>query len=124
MDAKCEGWVVTPRRGKAVEINALWRNALALLQAWTRRLGDAQAARSWGEHAAQARASFNHRFWHAAGDELGVGTFAEIFDAEPPYTPRGCISQARSVAEVPRHLSAGPLRFTSASPGPGIPRAG
>src|SRR5207248_5588463 len=26
MDAKCDGWVVTPRRGKAVEINALWYN--------------------------------------------------------------------------------------------------
>ncbi len=31
MDAKCDGWVVTPRRGKAVEINALWYNALRLL---------------------------------------------------------------------------------------------
>src|SRR6185295_13518195 len=28
MDAKVDGWVVTPRRGKAVEINALWYNAL------------------------------------------------------------------------------------------------
>src|SRR5213075_2020199 len=31
MDAKVDGWVVTPRRGKAVEINALWYNALCLL---------------------------------------------------------------------------------------------
>jgi glycogen debranching enzyme len=35
-------------------------------------------------------------------DEFGVGSIAEIFDAEPPYTPRGCIAQAWSVAEVPR----------------------
>src|SRR5439155_11027419 len=34
MDAKVDGWVVTPRRGKAVEINALWYNALRLLQGW------------------------------------------------------------------------------------------
>ena len=33
---KCDGWVVTPRRGKAVEINALWYNALRLLEGWTR----------------------------------------------------------------------------------------
>ena len=34
MDAKCDDWVVTPRRGKAVEINALWYNALRLLEGW------------------------------------------------------------------------------------------
>src|SRR5258706_366146 len=32
MDAKVDGWVVTPRRGKAVEINALWYNALRILE--------------------------------------------------------------------------------------------
>ena len=36
MDAKVGDWVVTPRRGKAVEINALWYNALRLLTAWLR----------------------------------------------------------------------------------------
>jgi glycogen debranching enzyme len=35
-------------------------------------------------------------------DEFGVGTIAEIFDAEAPFTARGCISQAWSVAEVLR----------------------
>ena len=34
--------------------------------------------------------------------EFGVGSIAEIFDAEPPYTPRGCVAQAWSVAEVLR----------------------
>src|SRR5213075_1699815 len=34
MDAKMGDWVVTPRRGKAVEINALWYNALRLLANW------------------------------------------------------------------------------------------
>ena len=32
--------------------------------------------------------------------DSGVGSISEIFDAEPPYTPRGCIAQAWSVAEV------------------------
>lgn len=36
MDAKVDGWVVTPRRGKAVELNALFYNALCLLERWLR----------------------------------------------------------------------------------------
>jgi glycogen debranching enzyme len=35
-------------------------------------------------------------------EDAGVGTISEIFDAEPPYQPRGCIAQAWSVAEVLR----------------------
>jgi glycogen debranching enzyme len=34
--------------------------------------------------------------------ESGVGSIGEIFDADAPFTPRGCISQAWSVAEVLR----------------------
>jgi glycogen debranching enzyme len=34
--------------------------------------------------------------------EAGIGTISEIFDAEPPFSPRGCIAQAWSVAEVLR----------------------
>jgi glycogen debranching enzyme len=43
----------------------------------------------------------------AFGDRLGqnaVGSIGEIFDAEPPYTHRGCVAQAWSVAEVLRSL--------------------
>ena len=35
-------------------------------------------------------------------EDAGLGTIAEIFDADPPYTRRGCIAQAWSVAEVLR----------------------
>jgi glycogen debranching enzyme len=35
-------------------------------------------------------------------NEAGLGTISEIFDAEPPHSPRGCIAQAWSVAEVLR----------------------
>jgi predicted glycogen debranching enzyme len=217
MDARMEGWVVTPRRGKPVEIQALWANALALMADWGERLG--RVAEPYRRRAAQARASFNARFWNAragclydvvdgeAGDdpairpnqvfaislrypvldearwrptlarvrealltpvglrtlspehpqycrryfgdlrardgayhqgtvwpwllghfveawlrafgdrpaaramldalpqhlrEAGIGSVSEIFDAEPPYEPRGCIAQAWSVAEVLR----------------------
>jgi glycogen debranching enzyme len=36
--------------------------------------------------------------------EAGIGSISEVFDAEPPFTPRGCIAQAWSVAEVLRCL--------------------
>jgi len=221
MDAKVDDWVVTPRRGKAVEINALWYNALRLLAKWLdeERRHDAFAKRVT-DAADRAYESFNKRFWSddlgylfdvvdgekgdskacrpnqvfaislanpvldrsrweavlqvvqkrlltpvglrslapgdpdfkerydgdlrardaayhqgtvwawligpwidawlkvhpndtetarhfldgcvAALDDFGLGTIGEIFDAMPPYTPRGCIAQAWSVAEVLR----------------------
>jgi predicted glycogen debranching enzyme len=221
MDAKVDDWVVTPRRGKAVEINALWFNALRLLHGWFQQFGINDEL-DLSAHAERARRSFNERFWfdeggylydvvdgpsgndtacrpnqifafsleypvldearwepvlnvvrdrlvtpmglrtlargHAdykskyfgdlrardaayhqgtvwawligpyvdawlkvhPGDRKGVrqllqgfeghlsqacvGSISEIFDAEEPYTPRGCVAQAWSVAEVLRHL--------------------
>jgi predicted glycogen debranching enzyme len=220
MDAKVDDWVVTPRRGKAVEINALWYNALCLLEGWVRDEQGEQAAKSLAEQAEQVFHSFNRRFWCEGGGylydvidgpqgddaacrpnqllaislrhpvldpsrweavidvvrrrlltpvglrslsadhpdykakyfgdirardaayhqgtvwpwligpfidawlrlypddkasargfleglvphmgESGLGTIGEIFDAEPPFTPRGCIAQAWSVAEFLR----------------------
>jgi len=220
MDAKMDDWVVTPRRGKAVEINALWYNALRLLSQWLADVGQVGPARELASHADRAQESFNARFWYgergwlydvidgpsgmdaslrpnqlmaisldhpvldegrwasvlqsvrqhlltpfglrtlapfeaeykpqyfgdlrardaayhqgtvwawligpyvdaclkAGGEHLAlartihdaftrhlgeacIGTISEIFDAEAPYTPRGCISQAWSVAEVLR----------------------
>jgi predicted glycogen debranching enzyme len=74
MDAKVDDWVVTPRRGKAVEINALWYNALRLLEKWARdRRHDTDgeaAARTLAGHAEKARESFNRRFWNAGAGYL------------------------------------------------------
>ncbi len=220
MDAKVEDWVVTPRRGKAVEINGLWYNALRLVEGWMREEQGEKAAEPYAQHAKRAQDSFNRRFWFGDGaylydvvdgeqgddsacrpnqllafslkhavleqmhwkpvleivqqrlvtpvglrslsrdhpdykakyfgdlrardaayhqgtvwawligpfidawlkvhpedrsgarrfldgfkahlDEACVGTISEVFDAEPPFTPRGCIAQAWSVAEVLR----------------------
>jgi predicted glycogen debranching enzyme len=222
MDAKVDDWVVTARRGKAVEINALWYNALTILSRWECDLGDQARSGKYADAAARARESFNQRFWFEDGGYLydvidgptgddsacrpnqvlaislpnpildrarwepvmqivhdrlltavglrslapgsadykaryfgdlrtrdaayhqgtvwawligpwidawlkmhpddhagarrfldgliahlpafGVGSIAEIFDAEAPYTPRGCIAQAWSVAETLRCL--------------------
>jgi predicted glycogen debranching enzyme len=62
MDAKVDDWVVTPRRGKAVEINALWYNALCLLAGWTQQFGGARGL-DLPTLASRARQSFNDRFW-------------------------------------------------------------
>ena len=55
MDAKVDDWVVTPRRGKAVEINALFYNALRLLEKWIRAEKRRSGARPIGEHADRTR---------------------------------------------------------------------
>lgn len=55
MDAKVKDWVVTPRRGKAVEINALWYNVLKLMEKWTGK---------YGEIAKLCYNSFNATFWN------------------------------------------------------------
>lgn len=62
MDAKVEGWVVTPRRGKAVELNALWFNALSVLARWLEE--EQEDARPFREAASRAEESFNRRFWN------------------------------------------------------------
>src|SRR5207248_9471938 len=54
MDAKVDDWVVTPRRGKAVEINALWYNALRLLSDWLASLDEAEESQRIFELAERA----------------------------------------------------------------------
>jgi predicted glycogen debranching enzyme len=70
MDAKVGDWVVTPRRGKAVEINALWYNALRLLERWCNETNQVDAAKGLAERAERTRESFNQRFWYGDGRYL------------------------------------------------------
>jgi predicted glycogen debranching enzyme len=65
MDAKIGDWVVTPRTGKPVEINALWINALETMQELARQLN--QPAEMYERLSAQAKNSFQ-RFWNAERD--------------------------------------------------------
>jgi predicted glycogen debranching enzyme len=221
MDAKVNDWVVTPRIGKAVEINALWYNALRIMADFAGIIG--QEADLYEKLAEDVQEGFS-RFWNReagycydvldtpngddlslrpnqllavslphspldpskqrsivdtcgrilltahglrslspedtnytgdyGGDQLkrdaayhqgtvwgwligpfvtahlkvyqnpelarsylepliqhlfdhGVGTISEIFDGDPPFTPRGCVAQAWSVAEIIRawHLT-------------------
>jgi len=64
MDAKVGDWVVTPRHGKAVEINALWHSALRLAGEWGAEVGDLSASGYIAE-AERVHDSFRAKFWNA-----------------------------------------------------------
>ncbi len=70
MDAKVGEWVVTPRIGKCVEINALWFNAWMIMSRLAEQQQDAPAAADYAAQAARIRRSFNDRFWFDAGGHL------------------------------------------------------
>jgi predicted glycogen debranching enzyme len=92
MDAKVGDWVVTPRRGKAVEINALWYNALRLLERWTSDERDRQTAKKFGDCAAQAYESFNRRFWYGDGGYLYDVVDGENGKDDPSLRPNQIFS--------------------------------
>jgi predicted glycogen debranching enzyme len=77
MDALVDGWVVTPRRGKPVEINALWHNALMLLTSWMVRSGRGVLAEDLAREARRCREAFNARFWNRAR-----GALFDVVDGE------------------------------------------
>lgn len=65
MDAKIGDWVVTPRQGKAVEINALWYNAMRVMESLSRKLEKKDRAQFYKQQADAIQQSFNHAFWNA-----------------------------------------------------------
>ena len=70
MDARIGDWVVTPRQGKAVEVNALWYNALRIAAELLDGVGKVQAAGRLTERAAAVRERFQALFWNPAGGYL------------------------------------------------------
>ncbi|HLX59467.1 MAG TPA: amylo-alpha-1,6-glucosidase [Ktedonobacteraceae bacterium] len=68
MDAKVDDWVVTPRRGKPVEVNALWYCALRCMESWAMQL--AYDALEYGQLLTQVRENFARRFWYEEGGYL------------------------------------------------------
>src|SRR5215470_3012768 len=64
MDAKVGDLVVTPRRGKPVEIQALWYNALCIMEDLARAFGDDAGQTRYRTMAAVTRWSFNRLFWN------------------------------------------------------------
>jgi len=70
MDAKVGDRVVTPRRGRAVEIQALWYNALSILENLAQKIGDESGRRRYLNMATVAKWSFNRLFWNERGGYL------------------------------------------------------
>jgi predicted glycogen debranching enzyme len=75
MDAKVGDWVVTPRMGKPVEIQALWINALRIAAAWNPGSPEGQR---WSAVAAQATAAFLGRF-----PDRSSGGLLDLVDGDP-----------------------------------------
>ncbi len=112
MDAKVGDWVVTPRIGKPVEINALWYNALRAMAGFARRLK--RPATDWDAAADRARDGFD-RFWNEKaghcydvlegphGDDLSLRP-NQIFAVALPESPLSPERQRRVVDACARHL--------------------
>jgi len=133
MDAKVGDWVVTPRTGKAVEINALWHFALSRMASWARRLNDRGGASGYAAAARQATASFAARFWYPAGGYLydvidgPHGVLDGGRQVDPSVRPNQIFavsldaelleaSRARAVVDVCAHELLTPLGLRSLSP--------
>lgn len=64
MDARSGDWVITPRHGRPVEVNALWYNALRAAAELSEHLGEADGAAELSAVAATVKGAFNRRFWN------------------------------------------------------------
>ncbi len=126
MDAKIGDWVVTPRIGKPVEVNALWYNALRSMAAFSRRIQ--KPAGDYHALAEQALRSFS-RFWNEAtgycfdvldgpaGDDPTLRP-NQLFAVSLPESPLSPLQQRGVVDECARHLltSRGLRSLTPAHP--------
>jgi predicted glycogen debranching enzyme len=64
MDAETGGKAITPRAGKAVEIQALWYNALRIMEITANRFNEKKLAESYSILADKAKTSFIESFWN------------------------------------------------------------
>jgi len=81
MDAKVGNWVVTPRQGKAVEINALWYNVLAIVAELCARFGLSRDAKEYAQRAKLIKDKFREVFWNSTGNYLYDYVDGEYRDA-------------------------------------------
>jgi predicted glycogen debranching enzyme len=114
MDAKVGDWVVTPRSGKPVEVQALWYNAICTMEDFADRTGDEAGRKRYNNMAALAKWSFNRLFWNEEGGYLydvvnGGPPDAsirpnQIFAVSLPYSMLSPDRAKRVVAVVQEHL--------------------
>ena len=126
MDAKVNGWVVTPRTGKAVEVQALWYNALCIYENLLKLNGELNKAKETGQKAAKAKASFLQQFWNSDNDclyDVIDGNFKDatlrpnqLFAISLPY-PLIQEEQAIAVIKIVKEKLLTPVGLRSLSPG-------
>ena len=114
MDAKVGDWVVTPRRGKPVEIQALWYNALCILEDVARRFQDNVGQQRYAQMANATKISFNRLFWNEGADclyDVVDGDTRDpairpnqIFAVSLPYSMLSSEHARKVVAKVQEHL--------------------
>ena len=114
MDAKAGDWVVTPRRGKPVEIQALWYNALSIMEDLAKRIGDETGRKRYSSMAALTKWSFNRQLWNEKGGYLydvvngGPADASirpnQIFAVSLPYTMLSPERAKQVVGVVEQHL--------------------
>src|SRR5262249_37786672 len=126
MDAKVGDWVVTPRQGKAVEIQALWYNALRIMEELAQRFGDDARREQYAGMAARPAESFNDSFWNQEamclydvvnGHERDASIRPnQIFAASLPHSMLSR-ERARCVVEVVERDLLTPYGLRSLAPG-------
>jgi predicted glycogen debranching enzyme len=114
MDAKVGDWVVTPRLGKPVEIQALWYNAVRVMEDLARRLARDADQIHYRELAERAAANFTAQFWNSSagclydvvnGDERDAAIRPnQILAVSLPYKMLNAEQASRVVDTVERHL--------------------
>jgi predicted glycogen debranching enzyme len=125
MDAKIGDWVVTPRIGKPVEIQALWYNALKIMADFAEKFGDLEDKVKYEAMAEMAKQSFNAVFWNDADECLydvvingkrdGSIRPNQIFAVSLPYSMLS-IGQAQKVVEKVEKELLTPVGLRSLSP--------
>lgn len=114
MDAKVGDWVVTPRKGKAVEINALWYNALMIMSFLAREMNLPGESAKYDNLAGRAAKSFRDVFWYDEGQYLydfidgAIKNSSirpnQLFAVSLPYPMLSEMQQRLVVAVVKEHL--------------------
>jgi predicted glycogen debranching enzyme len=124
MDAKVGAWVVTPRIGKPVEINALWYNALRIMEKFCSMCGDAARSKSFAQLATRVREHFEDAFWNEKEkclydylDDSAHGEIRpnQIYALSLPF-PLITGERARSVIDVVRKKLVTPFGLRSLAP--------
>ncbi len=126
MDAKIGDLVVTPRTGKAVEIQALWHNALKIMADFAGTFGDWKDEQKYLELAARAKESFNDSFWNERenclfdvidGEDKDVSVRPnQIFAVSLPHAILTDADKARQIVEKVEAELLTPVGLRSLSP--------